>query len=177
MLAQRDVTTRRRVPVTRPARTLLEIAPRLTEARRRRLYNDALHSRLLRAAQMRELVERLATHPGARLLAPLTARVSGPTRSELEDAFVAFVERFGFPTPQINVVVGGYLVDAYFPDQRLIVELDSAEFHADRHAFERDRERDADGLMADRRTLRITWERLTRRPDREAARLWRILAR
>ena len=57
----------------------------------------------------------------------------------------------------------------------MIVELDGAEFHLDRHAFESDRDRDADLLAAGYVTVRITWERLTQQPAREAARLKTIL--
>ena len=71
--------------------------------------------------------------------------------------------------------VNGRQVDAYFPDHNLIVELDGWDYHKDRHAFETDRERDAHQLAHGIRTLRITKDRLTTNPDREAARLKRIL--
>ena len=57
----------------------------------------------------------------------------------------------------------------------MIVELDGAEFHLDRYAFESDRDRDAELLAAGYVTVRITWERLKRQPAREAERLRRIL--
>lgn len=175
-LARRDVTMHFGVRVTSPARTLLDVAPRLSTRRLPRVYNDALLSNYLRPAALRELLGRCPSHPGACLLAPLLSTVGGPTRSDLEDAFLAFVDRFGLPRPQVNVHVGGYLVDAYYPDHDLIVELDSVTFHSNREAFERDRERDADALACGRRTLRITHERLQGRPEHEAARLRRILA-
>ena len=71
--------------------------------------------------------------------------------------------------------MGGYEVDAYFAQAQLIVELDSWEFHQDRAAFERDRERDVDHLAAGLRTARITWERLVESPAQEAQRLAAIL--
>jgi very-short-patch-repair endonuclease len=58
----------------------------------------------------------------------------------------------------------------------LIVELDGWNAHKDRHAFEADRERDADHLEQGLRTLRITRERFDQAPDREAASLLRILS-
>jgi very-short-patch-repair endonuclease len=58
----------------------------------------------------------------------------------------------------------------------VIVELDGFEFHGTRHAFEKDRERDATTLAAGHITVRITWERLTNAPEREAPRLHAILA-
>jgi very-short-patch-repair endonuclease len=62
-------------------------------------------------------------------------KASGPTRSELEDAFLAFVQRHGLPTPETNQIVAGYEVDVLWREQRLIVELDGREFHE--NAFEK----------------------------------------
>ena len=71
--------------------------------------------------------------------------------------------------------VAGYEVDALFVAERLIVELDSWDYHFDREAFERDRDRDADTLAADHETVRITWTRIEQQTAREAARLHQIL--
>jgi very-short-patch-repair endonuclease len=73
------------------------------------------------------------------------------------------------------VLVEGYEVDAYWPAARLIVELDSWEFHHDRSAFERDRERDAVLQAAGYRVIRITWRRLTEEPAAVAALLRSLL--
>ena len=72
-------------------------------------------------------------------------------------------------------MVGGYLVDAYFESEQLIVELDSWSFHKDRRAFEADRRRDADALSHGIPTVRITHERMQQDPEAEAARLQAIL--
>jgi hypothetical protein len=53
---------------------------------------------------------------------------------------------------------------------------DSREFHCDRAAFERDRDRDADTLAGGFATATVTWERIKGTPAREAARLHAILA-
>ena len=70
----------------------------------------------------------------------------------------------------------GYIVDALFVDERVIVELDSREFHLDPIAFEADRERDAETLAHGFVTVRVTWQRIQQRPQREAERLHAILA-
>lgn len=115
-------------------------------------------------------------HPGAKLLRPFVSLTDGPTRSQFEDRFLTFCERFGFPRPQVNVRVAGHLVDALFAAQRLIAELDSWDFHSGRPPFETDRDRDGDALAAGVRTLRITWDRLIGAPETEASRLRAILA-
>ena len=69
----------------------------------------------------------------------------------------------------------GYLVDALFEAERVIVELDSWPFHKGKIAFETDRERDAETLAHGYVTVRVTGERLDERPRQEAQRLLAIL--
>jgi very-short-patch-repair endonuclease len=176
-LTTKDVTTHYGIRVTSPARTLLQIAPRLTEPALARAYNDGLLARYLREAHLQELLSRRANDPGAAALRHLVPRKGGPTRSELEDTFKAFLRRYGFPEPEMNVHVAGLLVDAWFPDHRLIIEIDSIEFHSGRLSFETDRNRDAIALEHGLATLRITHERMTETPDAEARRLETILER
>jgi Protein of unknown function (DUF559) len=162
-----DIRTHFGIRATSPARTLLDCAPTLTSLAR--AVNDALHSPYMTQAQLAEVVQRCPTHRGAKLLLPFVASSAGPTRSEFEDRFRPFCREYDFPEPLINVDVCGYEVDALFPNERVIVELDGWDFHNDRAAFERDRNRDADLLAAGFVTVRITWDRLILRPAQEAA--------
>jgi very-short-patch-repair endonuclease len=59
---------------------------------------------------------------------------------------------------------------------RLIIELDSWEFHSHRGAFEKDRSRDADHLLGGYRTVRVTHRRLGDEPERLAAQSRALLA-
>ena len=69
------------------------------------------------------------------------------------------------------------MVDALWPEQKLIVELDGYAFHGTtRSAFERDRVRDADLQRAGYRVLRLTWRRLHEDPGPVAATLHALLA-
>ena len=95
--------------------------------------------------------------PGRRRVTPAPR-----TRSELERAFVRFVDRHDLPPPVINGIVEGIEVDAHWPEARLIVELDSYEFHAHRKAFEDDRARDARLQAANWRTVRLTHRAMAR---------------
>lgn len=174
-LLRRDVGVHMGIRVTCPARTLLDVGPRMRPKSLTRAVNDARRAELLDLAALADVVQRFPLHPGAPLLAPHAATKQNPTRSPFEDDFLPFCQRFGLPTPRVNVVVGGYEVDAYFEAERLIVELDGWDFHKDRRAFEDDRERDATMLALGVVTIRITRERLKRDPQREADRLLRIL--
>jgi Protein of unknown function (DUF559) len=175
-LARSDIRRHLGIRVTSPARTIFDIAPRLTDKALTRAVNELRIARRLTLDHLAELATRLPRHRGASRVRPLIEVPTGPTRSEFEDAFVAFTERFGLPRPEINARVAGYEVDALFPEQRVIVELDGYEFHGTRQAFEKDRERDAATLAAGFVTVRITWERLIRAPEPEAERLHAILA-
>ena len=67
------------------------------------------------------------------------------------------------------------ILDALFPAEKVIVELDSWPFHKGKIAFETDRERDAHTLAKGFVTVRVTEERLDERPVQEAQRLHTIL--
>lgn len=174
-LGPRDVRRHLGIRVTSPARTVLDIAPRLTAPALRRTVNDARLSGHLKLGELDELVERHPRHPGARAIRQLLTDSWAPTRSVFEDEFVGFARRFGLPMPEINVRVAGYEVDALFRAEGVIVELDGYQYHSDQGSFERDRERDAATLAAGRLTVRVTWARLTRQAELEAARLHRTL--
>ena len=79
------------------------------------------------------------------------------------------------PAPVMGAPIAGYLVDALFPAEKVIVELDSWPFHKGKIAFETDRERDAETLAKGFVTVRLTGERLDERPGQEAQRLHTIL--
>ena len=174
-LQRRDVRTHLGIRVTSPARTVLDCAPQLTDRGLARTVNDARLSGYLHVDALADVLRRFPHHPGVRRLTPFVTIPTGPTRSELEDAFLAFCERFDLPRPLVNTPVAGHLVDALFVTERLIVELDSYGFHRSRDAFERDRDRDADTLLSGHGTVRITSDRMTNTPRQEAARLRAIL--
>ena len=171
-----DVTLHFGVPVTTPARTLLDNATRLTDLRLARAVDDL---RVARFLWLSDLAELLAGHPRTRATNRLLAVLAdgAPTRSEFERAFVSFAKRYGLPEPAVNTLVAGHEADALFPDHKLVVELDGWDTHSGRANFESDRDRDADLLAAGIATVRITWKRMNLTPEPEATRLHAILAR
>jgi very-short-patch-repair endonuclease len=170
-LERNDIRKHRGIRLTSPARALLDVAPRQTDAGRQRAVSQAILSKLMRPDQLEATLNRYPQHPGASLL----RHPPDPTRSEFERRFPLFCKRYNLPTPRMNAQVAGFEVDALFVAERVIVELDSWQFHQDRRSFERDRERDAATLEARHATIRLTSERLKTNPDKEAARLHSIL--
>lgn len=175
-LHRRDVCPQLGIRTTSAARTVLDISPRLDDGQLKRAVNGALHSMWLTESQLADVLARHPRAPGAKRIGILIGLPGTPTRSTWEDEFPAFCARFGLPEPIMGAHVSGYTVDALFPDHKVIVELDSWEFHKGAIAFETDRERDAVTLAEDHVTLRITWSRMAGSREREAARLHRILS-
>jgi hypothetical protein len=176
VLSKRDIRVHLGVRVTSPARTLLDICPRLGDKTLTRAVNDLRLERHLNLADLAEVLDRFPRNRGAKRLRPFLQPPGGPTRSEFEDEFLEFVRRYGFPQPLVNTRIAGREVDAFFPAEGVIVELDGYRFHSSRERFEGDRDGDAEMLAIGLVTVRITWERMTRAPAREADRLSRILA-
>ncbi len=176
-LHRRDITTQLGVRVTTPARTLIDMNPRLKDKALKRQVNSALNSPWTGEDQLAETLARHPTAPGTKRIAKLIGLAGTPTRSGWEDDFPAFCAKHGLPAPVMGVPMGGYILDALFVDEGVVVELDSWRFHKGKPAFETDRERDADTLARGLVTVRITEERLDERPEREARRLHAILRR
>jgi hypothetical protein len=87
------------------------------------------------------------------------------TRSELEIAVLAFLDSHGLPRPRTNATIAlrdgrTPMVDAAWPEQRLVSELDSYGIHTTRRNFEQDRARDRALTAHGWRVVRITWRQL-----------------
>jgi hypothetical protein len=167
------------IPVTTVARALLDLAEVLSVAQLRRALAEAVR---LRRVDVNELWALCARSPGRRGLRPLVALLSefSPPpriRSGLERLFKSLWARSGLDQPLFNAVVGGYEVDVLFPDERLIVELDTYTYHGMPPDFEADRERDAKLMMLGYRVLRVTDRQLEDDPDRAIATIRDLLGR
>lgn len=161
------------IPVTSPARALLDCAPSLRKLTR--TLRTALHSPYLTDAQLAEALARNPLHPGTKLIRFV---LEGPdTDSDLEDMLGAFCHAYGLPMPVFRATVNGHRVDAYIVEAGIVIECDGWEFHRYRWSFESDRDRDADHVAAGDIPYRLTKQRLLSNPDREADRLWAIVER
>jgi Transcriptional regulator, AbiEi antitoxin len=172
----RDVTKQLGIRVTTPARTLLDMCPRWNDKSLKRNVSEALNSLWLTEGQLTETLARHPRAPGAKRIASLLGQPGTPPRSGWEDDFPAFCAKYGLPTPVMGQPLHGYIADALFVEEQVIVELDSREFHMGAIPFEGDRDRDADMLAYGFVTVRATWERIEQRPQPEAKRLHKILA-
>ena len=165
------------IPVTSVARTLLDVAELSPERRLRRAYEEADRLGLLNRAAFERVRERGRGRRGLAAIGHLVAEErSGATRSSLEDLFVALCHTHSLPVPAVNASLLGFEVDALWPEQRLVAELDGFAFHRHRAAFERDRARDAALQAAGYRVVRFTHRRLDREPGAVAGELRSLLS-
>lgn len=164
-----DVGLHRGFPLTSPARVVLDMARRLSAPALERLAAEAI---AIDPAAKQELA-----HRGTAAVKALLHDGPRRTRSQNERALLRLIREAGLPVPQTNAMVAGEEVDAYWPRQRLVVEVDAYATHGDRIAFERDR-RKAAALTAHGCTVvPITDTELERRPGRVVATLAQALAR
>jgi very-short-patch-repair endonuclease len=162
-----DVTVRDGIPVTSVARTILDLAAKLRHDALTRLIEDADRTERFDLKALERAMARRPHAPGVRRLKTVLAAYKGPadTRSKLERDFRALIVSSGLPEPQYNVVVAGLSVDVYWPQWRLVVELDGDPYHDNPRAFEMDRIRDATLQKAGIRVLRVTGHRLDNAPS------------
>ena len=157
-LAPDEITTRDGIPVTTPARTQLDLAGVLQRHQLQHVINEAERLHLQGA---HDLTNR---HPTKRGTATLRTLAPPTHTKDLEARFHTFLNDRRFPRPQTNTrrgkVIEGQEVDAAWPDRRLIIELDSWEYHHTRRAFEDDRRRDRQLTASGWTVLRITWRDL-----------------
>ncbi len=152
-----DTTRRDGIPVTTPARTLIDLATILGPEQIEAAVNDADKLGLIDPERLRAAVEVHAGLDGvAALREVLDCRTFQLTDSELERRFLCLVRRAGLPPPRTRQRVNGYRVDFYSPDLGLVVETDGLRYHRTPAQQARDRLRDQTHLAAGLTPLRFT---------------------
>ena len=170
-LLPRDVTRREGIPVTTPARALLDLAGDLPPKGLRRATRQAQAMHWTNVRQIADVLARANGRRGGARLAALVADGPAPTCSELEDVVLDLVLGAGLRRPAINERLGAVFPDLRWPDQRLTVECDDAAWHDGALAREDDAERQARLEATGERVLRVTWRQAVTRPQQTLARL------
>lgn len=185
VLAEDERTRLDGLPVTTVARTLLDLAAVLDEHRLERALERAEILRLLDLGALSALLGRYPRRAGTPALRGILRRGAldpRMTRSDFEEAFLAFLAARDLPRPSSGVWVPmddgegpGVELDVAWPAARLAVELDPRSTHGTAAAFERDRRKDQRLLLVGWRVVRITPRRLREEPHRLARLLGRLL--
>jgi very-short-patch-repair endonuclease len=148
-------TTRLRIPVTDPQRTIDDL-------------DSCVEPYLVRRAI------RQAEHFKIRLDLATRARTQR-TRSDLELAFLAFCARHSFPRPEVNVKVGRWEVDFLWRSQRVAVETDFFDYHRGSIPFEDDHQRELDLRHLGYTVRRYTGAQIRNHPAQVVADLGEVL--
>ncbi len=174
-----DVELRDGFRVTAAPRTLLDLADCETQQDFEHRVAEARYRRLVSDEELRDVATRHPHRRGAKALTDVLDAEREPafTRSRAERAFRNVLKRAGLQFPRTNAHVIGFEVDAFWADERLVVEIDGYEAHRGRQAFERDRRKAAALEAAGYRVLRVSWRQIKDQPEMVAAVVAAALAR
>jgi very-short-patch-repair endonuclease len=177
-LDPRDRTAHADIPITTIARTLLDLAEVVPARRLAAALETAERRNLFDLEAIDDVLQRSPGRRGHKQLRSLLGnyRCAPTTRSELELEFLQFIQEEQLPMPQPNALVGAYEVDMLWEAQRVIVELDTWDYHGTHEAFERDRARDTELQLLGYVVLRVTGRRLRSRRQEVATQLRTLLA-
>ena len=176
-LAPDERSTKDGIPITSPSRTLYDLA-RVVEPRAlEQAVAEAIALRLVTLEGLAAAAERYGGRLGAGRFREVVQGDARPsrTRSTAEERFLALVRSAKVGRPKVNTPVAGHEVDFFWPEHRLVVEVDGRAYHTSPKAVERDRRRDADLATAGYRVLRITWREIVHHPEALLVRLGRAL--
>ncbi len=155
----------RGIPVTTVARTLVDLSGRLSTAQLGRMADHAMRAGTLRLDDLRKSVTGLPSAPGrhpTRIERVLQRRLAGydPGDSGLEMRFARAIVGGGLPEPvlqhPVSVGTRRYRIDLAYPDGKIAIEIDGWEYHRSRSAFDDDRNRANDLVVAGWHVLRFT---------------------
>jgi hypothetical protein len=155
-----DLASRTGIPVTSPARTLVDLATVLDARALERAVNEADKRDLIGPQTLRDGIGRFAGEPGVGALRDLVAAGAFLlSDSDLEISFRSVAEGAGLPPPLTKAWVNGFEVDFYWPALALVVETDGLRYHRTPSAQARDRRRDQAHTAAGLTALRFThWQ-------------------
>ena len=153
LLQPADTTRRWGIPVTSPARTLLDLKGTVSD------------QELRRAIRQADFLG-LPTGPEIEV---------DKTRSELERRFLWLLRRHDLPKPAVNMRMDRLTVDFCWMEQKLIVETDGYQSHRGKAAFEDDRDRDLKLRALGFEVLRLSHKQVFRGADEVIAALEPLL--
>ncbi|HEX6679079.1 MAG TPA: type IV toxin-antitoxin system AbiEi family antitoxin domain-containing protein [Gaiellaceae bacterium] len=160
----RDITTWKGIPVTTPARTLVDLAESFSpdELARAMHQADVLHRTT--PDDVEAVLGRRPTSKGAAKLREVIHGDQGRILSKLERAFIRLLKQNNLPLPTTNRPAGGLFVDCRWPERKLTVELDGYRYHRSRHAWQKDRKRERDAYARGDQFRRYTWGDVVEHP-------------
>lgn len=173
-----DLTVVEGIPVTAPARTLVDLAASVRPRTLEQVMARAERKQLVRVQDLEAVLARRRGRRGTRLLLELLESRDSPalTRSAAEERFLALVRKGALPEPETNLTLDRFEIDFLWRSERVVVEVDGFAHHGSRRMFENDRRRDARLASLGFRVVRVTWRQLAGESHAVLVRLARLLA-
>jgi hypothetical protein len=170
-----DVIVRDGIPTTSAVRTVVDVGATASLRYVEHCLDTGLRLGHFRIDEIAHFVARVAK-PGRNGIGKIRrvmeerAGWTAITESALEDLFLRVVSTHALPMPvgQHRVFDGTEIVcraDFAYPEQRILIELDSEQYHMDRETFQRDRLKQNRVHAMKWTVYRFTWRQLKDDPD------------
>jgi len=175
-LGQDHRRTVRRIPVTDPISTLIDLGSCVVEWRVEQAINEADRLDLVDPEVLRTTVETLPPRPGMACMRRLLG-LDALTDTGLERKFLAIVQAANLPIPETQTWVSGYRVDFYWPDLGLVVETDGWAHHRTPGEQATDHRRDQAHARNGLTAVRFAESQVRYEPDRVRVALSSVIRR
>jgi hypothetical protein len=171
------------IPTTTAARAVLDLAAVKGEAAAESALREMEYFRIYGPVSLPALLERYPRHKGTPIVRVCLERLDddpgGRIRSDLEELFLPFLDANQIPRPRLNAWLSidddRFQVDCFWPDAKLIGELDGFKSHGTKRAFRKDRRRDRRLGARGYQVVRITEDQLLAEPRELAADLLALI--
>jgi very-short-patch-repair endonuclease len=165
------------IPTTSAARAVLDLAAQKGEAAAESALREMEYHGIYGPVSLPALIERYPRHKGTPIVRVCLERLAddpgGRIRSDLEEAFLPFLDANQISRPRLNAWItiddDRFQVDCLWPDAKLIGELDGFNAHGTKRAFRKDRRRDRRLGARGYHVVRITEDQLLTEPHELAA--------
>lgn len=178
-----DVTRVDGIPVTTPARTLIDVAAVCDEEAVEEALDDALRRGIVSIPRLRWRLAELGRRPGVVMMRRLLDARAGSSvpQSVFETRLLRLLRPAGLPAPAVQYAIRlrerrVAVADFAYPPERLAIEADGYRWHSGRADWERDRSRLNDLTLLGWRVIHVTWTELSGRPQAVIAALQDALA-
>jgi hypothetical protein len=177
-LGPNEVTVHTGVPVTTPARTVVDLARRRAFRAGVVAADAALRMRRCTREELQAVAEACRGWPGVAQARRVAAFADPRAESPLESISRVAFHDYGLPEPILQATIGGYeRADFLWPRSRVIGEADGMGKYTTPEVLRREKEREEEFVRMGFTVFRWVWRDAYRRPDALAHRALDILKR
>jgi len=169
------------LPITSRDKTIIELLRTLPYGSARDLLDRGLQQQWITEFDLSEAVRKERCRTGNVQIRTLLSEIEPGAHAESERILHRILRRAGLDgwkaQHEIKLPDGTAYADVAFPEHKVVIEVDGRRHHdADSDRFESDRTRQNELVALGWRVLRVTWNELTRHPERVLAKIVQLLA-